>query len=476
MKKIIISICSLVILSFTYNSCKKDDVQPNKKEGTVEFGFNLKIPSHSSAQKSSLKAVAEPAAVIVSVKKANGSLAYNMEKVELYTMNGYYISKPLSLVPGNYTIEQFLVVDASNNVIYASPLQGSDKAYLVSQPLPISFTISKDNVTKIVPEVLSAAGATPEDFGYSTFSFEVVKTFDFLIGVFVYNESITNFEMTSASLNIVAGGKTIYSGALAAITNKVTVNDSYDSYDLTVTKDGYKPWTGTFTAAELKLYFRSEDKGPLIVVLEKGSVFTNIKYGRLYNGYAAMDVRGIAPEGWHVPTNADFVTLINTIGGYSEGGNKLRISGTLYWLNDFGTNNYLWNAKGGGNRVGGVNDFTALKLYANFWTTQRPFFNLQSYYEIGSENAPIFYRETLQRVGLSIRCIKNDSNNPGMITDIDGNIYPTVKIGDQVWMAENLIVTKYKNGDIIPEITDKTLWEALTSGAWCANGNDHSNI
>jgi uncharacterized protein (TIGR02145 family) len=49
------------------------------------------------------------------------------------------------------------------------------------------------------------------------------------------------------------------------------------------------------------------------------------------------------------------------------------------------------------------------------------------------------------------------------VTDIDGNIYKTVKIGKQVWMAENLIVEHYLNGDPIPgEISD---WSKLTTGA-----------
>ncbi|NVO09904.1 MAG: hypothetical protein HXX16_08095 [Bacteroidales bacterium] len=273
MKKIILSIFSLILLVFLQTSCNKDDAKPNKKEGTVEFGFSLKAPSHSGVQKSSMKTLAvEPAAIVVSIKKANGNSAYTMQKVYLYNMNGYYISKPLSLLPGNYTIEQFFVVDAAGNVMYATPLQGSPKAYLVNEPLPINFTVSKDAVTKIVPEVLSTEDLTPEDFGYSTFSFKVVNTFDFLIGVFVYNESTQNFELTNANLTIVAASKTIFTNTLAAITNKITINDGYDFYRLTISKDGYKTWIDSLSAADLKLYFRSEDKGPLKVILENGNV------------------------------------------------------------------------------------------------------------------------------------------------------------------------------------------------------------
>ncbi|MBL0358943.1 MAG: proprotein convertase P-domain-containing protein [Chitinophagaceae bacterium] len=48
----------------------------------------------------------------------------------------------------------------------------------------------------------------------------------------------------------------------------------------------------------------------------------------------------------------------------------------------------------------------------------------------------------------------------------------TVTIGDQVWMAKNLEVTNYRNGDPIPQVTDPTQWASLTSGAWCWYNND----
>jgi uncharacterized protein (TIGR02145 family) len=54
----------------------------------------------------------------------------------------------------------------------------------------------------------------------------------------------------------------------------------------------------------------------------------------------------------------------------------------------------------------------------------------------------------------------------GTETDIDGNEYRTVKIGDQWWMAENLRVTRYNNGDPIPTGFDDDAWIELTTGAF----------
>ena len=69
-------------------------------------------------------------------------------------------------------------------------------------------------------------------------------------------------------------------------------------------------------------------------------------------------------------------------------------------------------------------------------------------------------------------CIPVDTT---LITDIDGNSYPTVKICNQTWMAKNLDVARYRNGDIIPQVTDPTQWANLTTGAWCWYNNDSSN-
>ena len=52
---------------------------------------------------------------------------------------------------------------------------------------------------------------------------------------------------------------------------------------------------------------------------------------------------------------------------------------------------------------------------------------------------------------------------------------PAIVIGTQQWMRENLDVLTYRNGDIIPQVTDPTAWAALTTGAWCYYNNDVAN-
>ncbi len=64
-----------------------------------------------------------------------------------------------------------------------------------------------------------------------------------------------------------------------------------------------------------------------------------------------------------------------------------------------------------------------------------------------------------------------DTPSAGTVKDADGNKYNTVKIGNQVWMVENLKTTKYNDGTPIPNETDNNVWSNLSTGAYCNYDN-----
>jgi uncharacterized protein (TIGR02145 family) len=61
------------------------------------------------------------------------------------------------------------------------------------------------------------------------------------------------------------------------------------------------------------------------------------------------------------------------------------------------------------------------------------------------------------------------------VKDADGNIYMTINIGNQVWMAENLKTTRYNDGRDIPLVTATKAWEALKTPGYCWYNNDRDN-
>jgi uncharacterized protein (TIGR02145 family) len=64
----------------------------------------------------------------------------------------------------------------------------------------------------------------------------------------------------------------------------------------------------------------------------------------------------------------------------------------------------------------------------------------------------------------------------GKLTDIEGNVYHLVEINGVIWTAENLKVTKYRNGDAIPNVMNLDTWGALSDGAYINHDNKTSGI
>jgi len=60
---------------------------------------------------------------------------------------------------------------------------------------------------------------------------------------------------------------------------------------------------------------------------------------------------------------------------------------------------------------------------------------------------------------------ENKEAKTGSVSDADGHVYPTVTIGSQVWMAENLKTTKYRDSSAIYCTTCPNIWASLTKGA-----------
>ena len=66
-------------------------------------------------------------------------------------------------------------------------------------------------------------------------------------------------------------------------------------------------------------------------------------------------------------------------------------------------------------------------------------------------------------------------DSTGTVADIDGNVYRTIKIGSQWWMAENLRVIHYQNGEIIPKVPLLINWRYSTKDAFGFYNNDAIN-
>ncbi len=132
-------------------------------------------------------------------------------------------------------------------------------------------------------------------------------------------------------------------------------------------------------------------------------------YGAIYNWYAASDNRNIAPDGWHVPSDAEWITLVSYLGGTEISGGKLKEAGIIHWENPnfSATNSSGFTALGVGERDGFNGTFIYRSVGCRFWSkTQEDasigychmVFNYANY--CNRNNIP-------KQFGVSIRCVKD---------------------------------------------------------------------
>jgi len=131
-------------------------------------------------------------------------------------------------------------------------------------------------------------------------------------------------------------------------------------------------------------------------------------YGCLYN-WLAVDSRKLAPAGWRVPTDKDWEDLQTYLGGRDIAGGKLKEAGTTHWAapNEGATNASGFTALPGGFR--GDNGSFLVPGETGVWWSATTVNGFQAYYwSLGYSIVSLFHSFTGNRVGMSVRCIKDE--------------------------------------------------------------------
>ncbi len=130
-------------------------------------------------------------------------------------------------------------------------------------------------------------------------------------------------------------------------------------------------------------------------------------HGALYNWYAVTNTSGLCPQGWKVPTESDWETLINSLGGNAVAGGKLKLGGTTYWENpNIGaTNESGFAAKASGRRYfdGSYNN---LKYFGHWWTATEQYSTTAKAISLYHNDAETKISPEHKGIGFSVRCVK----------------------------------------------------------------------
>jgi len=135
-------------------------------------------------------------------------------------------------------------------------------------------------------------------------------------------------------------------------------------------------------------------------------------YGALYNFYAVTDSRNLCPNGWHVPTDADWTSLETYLGGSSTAGGKLKESGTTHWVNPNtgADNSSLFTAVPTGyykNETTGVGFWGGGRDTAYWWSSTTSLYGAWGRL-VRSGSASSYKKENeILSKSLSVRCIKD---------------------------------------------------------------------
>jgi len=237
----------LLLVLTLFFACNEEPIETNKN--TIQFSIVQKSTSNSRQLEEEV-----PSSVVLSIENESNEFEIENKKYSLTKINETYLIDPILLEVGNYNLSKFLVLNSADEVIYATPLEGSNLASLVDSPLPINFNIDTDSATNQNVEVIYTDSINPEDLGYASLSFNIVPTSNILYSVFGYSDANKNYSFLSGDLTVYGDQDSLFSIEYGDSINAVKLRNDYDTISLDFSAPGFFNSTVNISTDTLSKY------------------------------------------------------------------------------------------------------------------------------------------------------------------------------------------------------------------------------
>ncbi|MDX9696823.1 MAG: FISUMP domain-containing protein [Bacteroidales bacterium] len=353
----------------------------------------------------------------------DGNTSNEQNPKHVYVNAGKYSVKLTAY--NNFTSDTILKIDyitvqtlaiLSNTIIYS----------ITNSSFFISSNIISDGYSEIIEKgFYYGISSDPVNYGIKI----QVVTQDKIFGTEIKElTNNTTYYFCSYTKNSVG---TTYSNINNIITLENSVVTDYDGNDYKIVKIGNQIWM----AENLKSTHYAD--GEVIPLVEDSVIWSNLDsnekaycfygnstsnaniFGALYNWEATMNgsnssnsnpsgVQGICPVSWHLPSNNEWVELINYLGGENIAGGKLKEIGLIHWdnPNSGASNESGFTALPSGRRSYN-GEFDNLGSWAYYWTSYELYDEMPNITKLRSDSYYVYYGEAMKNFSFSVRCIKD---------------------------------------------------------------------
>jgi hypothetical protein len=351
---IVVWLFSTLILGM--QSC--NDGSPQLEKSKVQFSLSSGTASQGRVQDSDLP---ENARLRISIKSRSGTPVFANHEIQVLKVGEGYMADPLELLPGNYVITDFMIVDDSE-VLNATPKSESPFSEFVMHSLPYNFSVIDNSVAKVSMQVIDARNEKPEAFGYASFRVNKANTLSFI----VLKAKGGQTSLREATAELRQGKHLIKTFSVGPGMNKIAFEGEPDAmYTLSVYA-GEAAKVKTFNFKELKKELGAK---PLKINLEPALLLTmesSVDEGNEYEEYFEFVLEGTGGAvniNWGNGHEGSGTLPLTSSHEYTIGTYTVIVTGDLDQITNlygFSYGTYIY-------AIRGLTNLTALKTYNPSW-------------------------------------------------------------------------------------------------------------